>query len=64
MVQKLIVFVFDIGYRFGKRPEVRKIIGIDINADAIESAKSNFENEKASFVFVFDIGYIYRHHIK
>ncbi len=47
--------------RFGKRPEVRKIIGIDINADAIESAKSNFENEKASFYLLngedADFGY-------
>ena len=47
--------------RFGKRPEVRKIIGIDINSDAIESAKSNFENEKASFYLLncedADFGY-------
>lgn len=35
--------------RFGSREEVRKIVCVDINADAIESAKRNFENDKISF---------------
>ena len=35
--------------RFGSRPEVSKIIGIDINEDAINSAVKNYGSEKAFF---------------